>query len=96
MKKILIVSMGLGLLFFTGCGNSSTTKTETHTESSEVAEAGESMAACAVDGDTVVVNEGSTCKDGSHILSCENNVVTYDSFMHAPTIQINGRTYTCN
>jgi len=100
MKKILILSIGLGLLLFTGCGSSSSTTTETHTESGGTTggqeEVAESIAACAVDGDTVVVDEGATCKDGSNTLSCQNNVVTYNGSISAPTVQINGRTYVCN
>jgi len=108
MKKILILSIGLGLLLFTGCGSSSSTTTETHTESGGTSggttggttdgstSGEESIKACAVDGDTVVVDEGATCKDGSHTLSCQDNVVTYDGTFHAQTINMNGRTYTCN
>ena len=102
MKKIVILSIGLSLLLFTGCGSSSTT-TETHTESGGTGgttggqeEVAETIAACAVDGDTVIVDEGTTCKDGTNTLSCQNNIVTYNGSIHAPTIQINGRTYTCN
>jgi len=103
MKKILILSIGLGLLLFTGCGSSSSTTTETHTEGggtsggTDGSTSGEgSIKACDVDGNTVVVDEGATCKDGSHTLSCQNNVVTLDGSISAQTIELNGRTYTCN
>jgi len=97
MKKTLILSIGLGLLLFTGCGSSSSTKTETNNDRpAEQEEAREPVAACATDGDMVVVDEGTTCKDGSDTLSCNNNVVTYNGAISSPTIQINGRTYVCN
>jgi len=103
MKKILILSIGLGLLLFTGCGSSSSTTTETQTESGGTSggtdgstSGEESIKACATDGNTVVVDEGATCKDGSHTLSCQNNVVTYDGAISSQTVEVNGRTYTCN
>ena len=107
MKKILMLSIGLGLILFTGCGSSSSTKTETHTEGggtsggttggTDGSTGGEeSIKACAVDGNTVVVDEGATCKDGDHTLSCQDNIVTLDGAIHAQTINMNGRTYTCN
>ena len=127
MKKILILSIGLGLLLFTGCGSSSSSTPETHNESGARGngavdgagrgndavdgavdgagrgnavdgqqEVGEILSPCPVDGNIVIVNEGSTCTDGNHIVSCQNNIVTYDNAIHAQTVNMNGRKYTCN
>jgi len=115
MKKRVILSIGLGLLLFTGCGSSSSSSTpETHNERGNGAanaddaaagrgnavggqqEVGEILSPCPVDGNIVIVNEGSTCKDGDHIVSCQNNIVTYDNAIHAQTVNMNGRKYTCN
>ena len=121
MKKRVILSIGLGLLLFTGCGSSSSSSTpETHNERGNGAanavdgrgnaddaagranavggqqEVGEILSPCPVDGNIVIVNEGSTCTDGNHIVSCQNNIVTYDNAIHAQTVNMNGRKYTCN
>ena len=54
-----------------------------------------SLPACQVSGNTVLVDEGKSCKDGTHTLTCKNNKVTMDKSLTATTININGKTYTC-
>ena len=50
---------------------------------------------CAVSGNTVLVNEGTTCKDGSDTLSCKDNRVTLNNSITAGSIDINGKKYIC-
>ena len=94
MKKIILASIGLSALLFTGCGggsNSSDSSKVQDTSNEQVVE----TPACTVNGDTVLVDEGKTCKSGKHTLTCKDNRVTMDSSMTSKTININGTTYTC-
>ena len=51
---------------------------------------------CEVSGDTVLVDEGATCKYKEHTAVCENNYVTVDNTFTGKQVKINGTTYTCN
>jgi len=50
---------------------------------------------CQVNGDTVLVDEGSTCLNESDTLTCQDGSVTLNGSITAPTININNKTYTC-
>ena len=53
------------------------------------------VSACATSGNTVLVDEGTTCTNGSDTLSCSNNQVTLNGSITSTKITINGKVYTC-
>jgi hypothetical protein len=96
MKKIAFLSIGLSALLFTGCGGGSSSSSTPATPSTQQpTPTTNNSSACTIDGNTVLVDEGTTCTDQGHTLKCENSRVTYDSSISGATVNINGRTYTC-
>ena len=55
-----------------------------------------SVKQCQVNGNTVLVNEGETCKHETDTATCQNNIVTVDNSLSGKSVTINGITYTCN
>ncbi|MEA1879064.1 MAG: hypothetical protein U9N11_00245 [Campylobacterota bacterium] len=51
--------------------------------------------ACATSGNTVLVDEGTTCTDGADTLSCKDSKVTLNNSITSGKITINGKVYTC-
>ena len=124
-KKLVLISLVLGTILFTGCGSSDSSSSDNtftgtitkngvkHTCNTEVAynackdgdcssctndaptAAPVQNTACTVSGNTVLVNEGTTCTNGNDTLSCQDNKVTLNNSITGGTININGKTYTC-
>ncbi|RUM68848.1 MAG: hypothetical protein DSZ08_07500 [Sulfurovum sp.] len=55
----------------------------------------ETTKACAVSGNTVLVDEGTTCTNNGSTLTCNNGRVTLNGSISGQTININGKVYTC-
>ena len=50
---------------------------------------------CKVDGDTLLVAEGATCKYDNHTAICQDNKITVDGSLTGEKVTINDTTYTC-
>jgi len=73
--------------------DASVTKDGVKTDDASVTKNG--ITTCPSSGNTVLVDEGTSCMDNSHTVTCHDNKVTVDAMITGRTVTLNGRTYTC-
>jgi len=61
----------------------------------EPQEVSPTKAICTVEGDTILVDEGTTCTNGYDTLTCKDNSVSRNGSVKTKILNLNGKKYIC-